>query len=128
MVQSLDFSDIKKRVVLPAVFITCKGNTLISLNRQLIRTNLLAGKERLPAPDTGYTQLSFLPPRPPLFLQQAEQWNTTGLFTLAGTPYNAGGHLLMPVATESSNVSGEKPILPAHLAPDIVHASITGEL
>jgi putative DNA modification/repair radical SAM protein len=132
-IQSLDFSDIKKLgVVLKRArfFITCKGKYIDKLEAtdSFIRTNLLAGKERLPAPDTGYTQLSFLPPRPPLFLQQAEQWNTTGLFTLAGTPYNAGGHLLMPVATESSNVSGEKPILPAHLAPDIVHASITGEL
>ncbi|MGE5614754.1 MAG: putative DNA modification/repair radical SAM protein [Bacillota bacterium] len=131
-IQSLDFSDIKKLgVVLKRArfFITCKGKYIDRLEAtdSFIRANLLAAKERLPAPNAGYTQLSFLPPRTPLFLKQAAQWDTTGLSALADTPYNAGSRLLLPAAMESG-ASGPEPLLPAHLPYEIVHASITGEL
>ncbi|MGI6668340.1 MAG: putative DNA modification/repair radical SAM protein [Acetivibrionales bacterium] len=131
--QSLDFSDIKKLgVVLKRArfFITCKGRYIDKLDATdgFIKANLLAGKKRLPAPDTGYTQLSFLPPKPPLFLQQAAHWGTAGLSALAGTPYNERDRLLMPAATESSNTSGTKPLPAALLPTEIIHASITGEL
>ena len=66
-VQALDFTGIKKLgVVLKRAryFITCKGKYIDSLemNETFIRQNLLADRNRLPVPDNGFRQLSFLPP------------------------------------------------------------------
>lgn len=132
-IQSLDFPDIKKLgVVLKRArfFITCKGKYIDKLEAtdSFIRTNLLAGRERLPPPDKGYTQLSFLPPMPPLFRQQAMQWDTAGLFTLAGAPHNTGDRLLISAAAGNNSISEAEPLLPAYMSPEIIHASITGEL
>lgn len=65
--QTLDFADIKKLgVVLKRAryFITCKDKYIdkITMNENFIRQNLLAEKSPLPPADTGYIQLSFLPP------------------------------------------------------------------
>lgn len=80
MLQSLDFTDIKKLgVVLKRArfFITCKGKYIDKLeaSESFIRMNILAGRERLPALDGGYTQLSFLSPAPSPLQKLAEQWN-----------------------------------------------------
>ncbi len=66
-VQALDFAGIKKLgVVLKRAryFTTCKGKYIdtLEMNEEFIRQNLLAGREKLPAPDNGFVQLSFLPP------------------------------------------------------------------
>ena len=68
-VQALDFAGIKKLgVVLKRAryFITCKGKYIDSLemNESFIRQNLLADRNRLPALDSGYQQVSFLPSLP----------------------------------------------------------------
>ena len=64
MIQKLDFADIKKMgVVLKRArfFITCKGKYIDKLGAAegFVRTNMLAARERLPALETGYKQLSF---------------------------------------------------------------------
>ena len=77
-IQSLDFADIKKLgVVLKRArfFITCNGKYIdrLDASEAFIRMNMLAGKGRLPALETGYTQLSFLPPSSaPLHLPEAD--------------------------------------------------------
>ena len=65
-VQSMDFAGLKKLgVVLKRAryFITCKGKYIdrLEMNETFIRQNLLADRNRLPALDNGYKQLSFLP-------------------------------------------------------------------
>lgn len=65
-VQSLDFAGLKKLgVVLKRAryFITCKGKYIdrLEMNEVFIKQNLLADRSRLPALDTGFRQLSFLP-------------------------------------------------------------------
>ena len=64
MIQKLDFADIKKMgVVLKRArfFITCKGKYIDKLGASegFVRANMLTAGARLPALDTGYTQLSF---------------------------------------------------------------------
>ncbi len=81
--QRLDFVDIKKLgVVLKRArfFITCKGRYIDKLDasESFVRTNLLAGRGRLPAIGQGYTQLSFLPPAPSPRQQLEAQWNIAG--------------------------------------------------
>ncbi len=65
--QTLDFPDIKKLgVVLKRArfFITCKDRYIdrVAMNEDFIRQNLLAEKSPLPPAESGYTQLTFLPP------------------------------------------------------------------
>jgi hypothetical protein len=91
-IQKLEFSDIKKLgVVLKRArfFITCKGKYIDKLEASegFIRMNLLAGRERLPALGTGYTQLSFLPPEPSPLRKLEEQWN---IVSEAGRLYGPG--------------------------------------
>jgi putative DNA modification/repair radical SAM protein len=110
--QTLDFQDIKKLgVVLKRArfFITCKGKYIDRLDagEAFIRMNMLADRSRLPAMDTGYTQLSFLPPASsPLQVMEAE-WNMTGRTERANA--DRGGILLLPT-------------------PEDARASLTGEL
>lgn len=64
MIQKLDFADIKKMgVVLKRArfFITCKGKYIDKLGASegFVRANMLTAGARLPALNTGYTQLSF---------------------------------------------------------------------
>jgi putative DNA modification/repair radical SAM protein len=66
-VQSLDFADLKKLgVVLKRAryFITCRGKYIdrLDISETFIKQNLLAERSRLPAADSGYMQLTFLPP------------------------------------------------------------------
>ncbi|NJD01843.1 MAG: putative DNA modification/repair radical SAM protein [Ruminiclostridium sp.] len=77
-VQALDFADIKKLgVVLKRAryFITCKGKYIdnLEMSETFIRQNLLAERNRLPAPDDGFTQVSFLPVLPLLQLPTEEE-------------------------------------------------------
>ena len=110
--QTLDFQDIKKLgVVLKRArfFITCKGKYIDKLDagESFIRMNMLADRSRLPSMDTGYTQLSFLPPAPsPLQLMEAE-WKIARQRDKADT--NRAGVLLLPT-------------------PEDTQASLTGEL
>lgn len=67
IIQKLDFTDIKKMgVVLKRArfFITCKGKYIDKLGASegFVRTNMLMAGARLPALDTGYTQLSLFSP------------------------------------------------------------------
>jgi len=83
-IQKLDFADIKKLgVVLKRAryFITCKGRYIDRLNatEAFIRTNLLVGRERVPAYDAGFTQLSFLPPVPNPMQRLEAEWKTAAL-------------------------------------------------
>ena len=123
-IQKLDFPDIKKLgVVLKRArfFITCKGKYIDNLDAGalFIRTNMLMDKGRLPAPDTAFTQLSFLPPLPePLQLSEA-QWKTA-------IPYSAKELHSSGEAMMFSASPGSEPLqLPA---PEDALASITGEL
>ena len=65
--QTLDFADLKKLGIVmkrARYFILCKGKYLdrIDMNDSFIKQNLLADKSQLPVIDSGYRQLSFLPP------------------------------------------------------------------
>lgn len=66
-VSSLDFPDVKKLgTVLKRArfFITCKGKYIdkLDMNELFIKQNLLAERNKMPDLDSGYVQLSFLPP------------------------------------------------------------------
>ncbi len=81
-VQALDFPDIKKLgAVLKRAryFITCKGKYIdkLEMDEAFIRQNLLADRSRLPAIDSGFTQLTFLPPLPMLQLPTLEEANAS---------------------------------------------------
>ena len=108
----LDFSDIKKLgVVLKRArfFITCKGKYIDKLDAGagFIRTNMLLGRERLPALDTGYTQLSFLPPVPSQQQRLESQWNTS-IPTADGGMQPAHGPALLPAFEDvAASITGE---------------------
>jgi len=137
--QKLDFCDIKKLgVVLKRArfFITCKGQYIDKLDATegFIRANLLAAGRNLPAADSGYTQLSFLPPAEAPLLQADSQWDfyryyNSGYPGLAGSYpgfYTAGEY---SAGTELQNATGQSDMaaLPAPTAEDFT-ASVTGEL
>ncbi len=114
-IQKLEFSDIKKLgVVLKRArfFITCKGKYIdrLEASESFVRTNLLAGRGRLPILDTGYTQLSLFPPEPSPIRELEAQWS---------------------IGRESGNIIDNSPMkiaaLAAPTAEDIA-ASVTGEL
>lgn len=99
-IQKLDFQDIKKMgVVLKRArfFITCKGKYIdrLDASEKFIRINLLAGRNRTPILDEGYTQLSFLPPLP--------SFPPIGSFNLENT-----GLLQLPSPEDSfASITGE---------------------
>jgi|LSQX01.3.fsa_nt_gb putative DNA modification/repair radical SAM protein len=114
-IQKLEFPDIKKLgVVLKRArfFITCKGKYIdrLEASENFIRMNLLAGRGRLPALDTGYTQLSFLPPEPSPIRELEAQWN------IGRMPGNISDNRLEKVAA-----------LAAPTVEDMA-ATVTGEL
>lgn len=138
----LDFSDIKKLgVVLKRArfFITCKGKYIDRLDAGagFIRANMLLGRERLPVLDTGYTQLSFLPPETSPMQRLEAQWNTAVFPDLADARRQLDAADLLPakriplttgsVGIADGNIQSvrETMLLPAH---EDVTASITGEM
>lgn len=118
IIQKLDFDDIKKLgVVLKRArfFITCNGKYIDKLGASegFVRMNLLAANRRLPALESGYTQLSFLPPVPSLLNRQADQWL-------------AGGMPGRPDTWERDRLPGPGALtLPSR---EVIKASLTGEL
>ena len=70
-VGSLDFGDLRKMGTVmkrARYFITCKGRYYdkVDMNETFITQNLLQDKSQIPAPDTGYRQLSLFPAVPEL--------------------------------------------------------------
>jgi len=133
--QKLDFCDIKKLgVVLKRArfFITCKGKYIDKLDATegFIRANLMAAaRGDIPAANSGYTQLSFLPPVgvPLLTADSNQDWYRGRDSGYSG--WLAGDHYGLHKAdkyldgADQSNTAA----LPAPTADDFA-ASVTGEL
>jgi len=115
-IQKLGFDDIKKfGVVLKRArfFIICNGKYIdrIDASETFIRNNMLADRKRLPSFDTGYTQLSFLPP-------------------LSSPLLNTGTLEYGQITTDLAVTSGDRSEDSMLLLPssEDVAASLTGEL
>ncbi len=144
MIQKLDFDDIKKMgVVLKRArfFITCKGKYIDKLGASegFIKTNMLAARGQLPALDTGYTQLSFLPAAPSPLQQLESQWNIGRLSSGAGgfqmpsgagsfqMPSESGGFRSGSIIRGNAALSSQPYALLSPTSEDVT-ASLTGEL
>ena len=154
LIQNLDFADIRKLgVVLKRArfFITCKGKYIDKLDASetFIRINMLADKGRMLSPDTGCTQLSFLPPVPTPLQRFEAEWKAARLTSQAGNHLGLGTSSTSSTAMYGDNTadwgnSSESDVcsrignsrcqdianaaalqLPA---PEDVLASVTGEL
>ena len=136
-IQSLDFSDIKKLgVVLKRAryFITCKGKYIdrLDASESFIRANVLASKERLPALDTGYSQLGFLPPPSAPALQLSGSLSRESSY-MADKQYppeeiNTIEDAILPGFAAPRYLNPAEPGPEPDPGPGDVHASITGEL
>ena len=121
LIQSLDFTDIRKLgVVLKRArfFITCKGKYIDKLDASeaFIKMNILAGRGRLPALESGYTQLSFLPPAPTLLQRLEADWSSKGTCDNGWSGSN------------SRDLGASNPAALQLPLPEDTLASITGEI
>ena len=135
-IQNLDFTDIKKLgVVLKRArfFVTCKGKYIDKLDASegFIRMNMMAGRGRIPALETGYTQLSFLAPVPTPMQRLENEWKAAALSSQAmlssqgamySTRSDAGNK---STGNKSADMAADMLQLPA---PEDILANITGEL